>query len=199
MFPGHYWAVDPTCEFMFEEGSFRRRPRGYKNRRLLAGSGGQSNSFGFPGYDNLGSLDSFSQDMTGKSQPIPPSACSVITNQTDYQPYVPTPMYRREYMGHSGCSGSYFVNPWIHSNGYTAPGTTEEQMHLGVTNYQSYPFSPYSSQFSCAVTQPAVSVQNFTSLRPAFYGQAGNSVSGSLKQVELPTPRATRTTVTPLK
>lgn len=30
---GHYWALDPSCEFMFEEGSFRRRPRGYRHRR----------------------------------------------------------------------------------------------------------------------------------------------------------------------
>lgn len=26
---GHYWTIDPASEFMFEEGSFRRRPRGF--------------------------------------------------------------------------------------------------------------------------------------------------------------------------
>lgn len=27
---GHYWTIDPGSEFMFEEGSFRRRPRGIR-------------------------------------------------------------------------------------------------------------------------------------------------------------------------
>uniref|UniRef100_A0A8C6WZF1 Forkhead box F2a n=1 Tax=Neogobius melanostomus TaxID=47308 RepID=A0A8C6WZF1_9GOBI len=29
---GHYWTVDPSSEFMFEEGSFRRRPRGFRRK-----------------------------------------------------------------------------------------------------------------------------------------------------------------------
>lgn len=29
---GHYWTIDPTSEFMFEEGSFRRRPRGFRRK-----------------------------------------------------------------------------------------------------------------------------------------------------------------------
>ncbi|XP_041987572.1 forkhead box protein F2-like [Aricia agestis] len=29
---GHYWTIHPSSEFMFEEGSFRRRPRGYKRK-----------------------------------------------------------------------------------------------------------------------------------------------------------------------
>ncbi|XP_076849248.1 forkhead box protein F1-A isoform X2 [Brachyhypopomus gauderio] len=29
---GHYWTVDPASEFMFEEGSFRRRPRGFRRK-----------------------------------------------------------------------------------------------------------------------------------------------------------------------
>jgi hypothetical protein len=29
---GHYWTIDPNCEFMFEEGSFRRRPRGFRRK-----------------------------------------------------------------------------------------------------------------------------------------------------------------------
>ncbi|KAL7668810.1 hypothetical protein ACOME3_009494 [Neoechinorhynchus agilis] len=27
---GHYWTLAPGCEYMFEEGSFRRRPRGFR-------------------------------------------------------------------------------------------------------------------------------------------------------------------------
>ncbi|KAJ0011568.1 hypothetical protein NQD34_012543 [Periophthalmus magnuspinnatus] len=29
---GHYWTLDPGSEFMFEEGSFRRRPRGFRRK-----------------------------------------------------------------------------------------------------------------------------------------------------------------------
>ncbi|KAG8187244.1 hypothetical protein JTE90_020672 [Oedothorax gibbosus] len=29
---GHYWTVDPASQYMFEEGSFRRRPRGFRRR-----------------------------------------------------------------------------------------------------------------------------------------------------------------------
>ncbi|XP_005796168.1 forkhead box protein F2-like isoform X1 [Xiphophorus maculatus] len=29
---GHYWTIDAGSEFMFEEGSFRRRPRGFRRK-----------------------------------------------------------------------------------------------------------------------------------------------------------------------
>ncbi|XP_017490517.1 PREDICTED: forkhead box protein F1-B-like, partial [Rhagoletis zephyria] len=29
---GHYWTIDPASEFMFEEGSYRRRPRGFRRK-----------------------------------------------------------------------------------------------------------------------------------------------------------------------
>ena len=31
---GHYWTIDPAQEYMFEEGSFRRRPRGFRRKNL---------------------------------------------------------------------------------------------------------------------------------------------------------------------
>ncbi|CAJ0930137.1 unnamed protein product, partial [Mesorhabditis belari] len=30
---GHKWTISPNCEFLLEEGCFRRRPRGYKARK----------------------------------------------------------------------------------------------------------------------------------------------------------------------
>lgn len=32
---GHYWTIDPCSEFMFEESSFRRRPRGFRRKFQL--------------------------------------------------------------------------------------------------------------------------------------------------------------------
>ncbi|KAL3245766.1 hypothetical protein MRX96_058292 [Rhipicephalus microplus] len=29
---GHYWTIDPSSQLMFEEGSFRRRPRGFRRK-----------------------------------------------------------------------------------------------------------------------------------------------------------------------
>ncbi|XP_072930303.1 uncharacterized protein [Epargyreus clarus] len=41
---GHYWTIDPSSEFMFEEGSHRRRPRGFRRKcqalKSQFGSGG---------------------------------------------------------------------------------------------------------------------------------------------------------------
>lgn len=31
---GHYWTVDPSSEHMFEEGAYRRRPRGFRRKNL---------------------------------------------------------------------------------------------------------------------------------------------------------------------
>lgn len=58
---GHYWTIDPSTEYMFEEGSFRRRPRGFRRKcqtlkpqysQYYPGAG----SVGVqapPGYENL--------------------------------------------------------------------------------------------------------------------------------------------------
>ncbi|CAL8280191.1 unnamed protein product [Lota lota] len=45
---GHYWTIDPGSEFMFEEGSFRRRPRGFRRKcQALKPMYRMMNSFGF--------------------------------------------------------------------------------------------------------------------------------------------------------
>ncbi|KAF7491906.1 Forkhead box protein F1-B [Sarcoptes scabiei] len=41
---GHYWTIDPNSEPMFEEGSFRRRPRGFRRKCQSVGSVSKSSS-----------------------------------------------------------------------------------------------------------------------------------------------------------
>lgn len=57
---GHYWTIDPSTEYMFEEGSFRRRPRGFRRKcqalkpqypQYFSGSGPVGVQA--PGYENL--------------------------------------------------------------------------------------------------------------------------------------------------
>ncbi|XP_076677067.1 uncharacterized protein LOC143373558 isoform X2 [Andrena cerasifolii] len=63
---GHYWTIDPSTEYMFEEGSFRRRPRGFRRKcqalkpqypQYFSGSGPVGVQA--PGYENLapGAMD----------------------------------------------------------------------------------------------------------------------------------------------
>lgn len=58
---GHYWTIDPSTEYMFEEGSFRRRPRGFRRKcqalkpqypQYFSGSGPVTVQTA--GYENLG-------------------------------------------------------------------------------------------------------------------------------------------------
>lgn len=52
---GHYWTIDPASEYMFEEGSCRRRPRGFR-RKCQSLKPQYSQFFGAPGaqggYEN---------------------------------------------------------------------------------------------------------------------------------------------------
>ncbi|KAF6716754.1 Forkhead box protein F2 [Oryzias melastigma] len=79
---GHYWTIDPGSEFMFEEGSFRRRPRGFRRKcqafkplyRMVNGVGfgaamvPQNFEFQTPS-GSLGCHSSYSLDLMGN--PVP--------------------------------------------------------------------------------------------------------------------------------
>uniref|UniRef100_T1IZB2 Fork-head domain-containing protein n=1 Tax=Strigamia maritima TaxID=126957 RepID=T1IZB2_STRMM len=53
---GHYWTLDPASEYMFEEGSFRRRPRGFRRKcqRYKPFCGYYTSSGAMIGYDGQG-------------------------------------------------------------------------------------------------------------------------------------------------
>lgn len=66
---GHYWTIDPSAEFMFEEGSFRRRPRGFRRKCQALKPFGMLNNMTSPGsmipshYSDMFSQNSPSMSM----------------------------------------------------------------------------------------------------------------------------------------
>ncbi|RVE61704.1 hypothetical protein OJAV_G00175650 [Oryzias javanicus] len=79
---GHHWTIDPGSEFLFEEGSFRRRPRGFRRKcqafkplyRMVNGVGfgaamvPQNFEFQTPS-GSLGCHSSYSLDRMGNAVP----------------------------------------------------------------------------------------------------------------------------------
>nr|XP_020451304.1 forkhead box protein F2-like [Monopterus albus] len=77
---GHYWTIDPGSEFMFEEGSFRRRPRGFRRKcqalkpmyRMMNGIGFGALPQNFDFQTPSGSLachNSYNMDLMGNTVP----------------------------------------------------------------------------------------------------------------------------------
>lgn len=65
---GHYWTIDPASEFMFEEGSFRRRPRGFRRKcQALRPHYPMMNSMGPPAHmlGPVGGMEFFAQTQAG--------------------------------------------------------------------------------------------------------------------------------------
>ncbi|XP_071957691.1 forkhead box protein F1-like [Antedon mediterranea] len=84
---GHYWTIDPASEFMFEEGSFRRRPRGFRRKcQALRPPYAMMNAMtGMHGTPMLGGspLDMFGQNPN--SAALSNMACSMgNTNNNNY-------------------------------------------------------------------------------------------------------------------
>lgn len=52
---GHYWTIEPSSEYMFEEGSFRRRPRGFRRKCQQALKPNYHHSSGFFAGPGIGS------------------------------------------------------------------------------------------------------------------------------------------------
>lgn len=79
---GHYWTIDPSSEFMFEEGSFRRRPRGFRRKFQLMKQS----------YTNGASHVANPPAVAAGVTPIAtgPAAAAAITPVANYYPEVQT-------------------------------------------------------------------------------------------------------------
>lgn len=173
---GHYWTIDPGSEFMFEEGSFRRRPRGFRRKcqtlkpmyRMMNGLGfGASvlpQNFDFQpppaplachaGSYNLDAMTSGAYDGLGAAAhhvPSPSSAymssaCQVTSSGGDYA---------HDNNGNSTGSGSSPLHSPPAMSGHLecpSPYTTAATAH-----WPSSAVSPYIKQSSLAAGSPTSS------------------------------------------
>ncbi|XP_005105969.2 forkhead box protein C1 [Aplysia californica] len=79
---GHFWTIDPAAEFMFEEGSFRRRPRGFRRKCQALKPFGMLNGMG-GGGGMMGHYDFMSPHNSAMNM-----SCGMGNAQmTSYDPY----------------------------------------------------------------------------------------------------------------
>ncbi|XP_037068927.1 uncharacterized protein LOC119090248 [Pollicipes pollicipes] len=118
---GHYWTLDPAAEYMFEEGSSRRRPRGFRRkcRHPLKSFGYYPANSGIAssGYDPAQGLPAaqpptYSADYSSYTQ-LSPSSCTYGQAQAGYNPLI-------------GLAGSYMPAP----PGAAAPGPAGYEYNL---------------------------------------------------------------------
>ncbi|RUS90409.1 hypothetical protein EGW08_001814 [Elysia chlorotica] len=113
---GHFWTIDPAAEFMFEEGSFRRRPRGFRRKcqalkpfGMLNGMGG-----GIGGAAMMGHYEFMSGSPHGTGMGPMGMSCGSMTpggQMAAYDPYSHHNMYAAgtsmQQMGMAPAYGSY--------------------------------------------------------------------------------------------
>ena len=109
---GHYWTIDPASEFMFEEGSFRRRPRGFRRK-----------------CQSVRSPYIYSQSPTG--QPVNPN---VFPGYSSYLNSASTDLVSAAHLqgtpNNPSASSSYFT-------GYPTPGSHNSGLYYGAASLSS--------------------------------------------------------------
>lgn len=102
---GHYWTIDSSAEYMFEdEGSLRRRPRGFRRKQQMKSYSTTSSFYPATQYDGPqlnvteipncypASYTTYSHDYAPSSvQPAPPAAFSDNPWQYQSSEYVRNP------------------------------------------------------------------------------------------------------------
>lgn len=135
---GHYWTIHPSSEFMFEEGSFRRRPRGFRNKcKALKPQPGTDYLCGVPGlpssqpqYELVGS--SVAGSSGGPS--IDYGACAYTHASSGQQL-----SYGGDYCSYGGMSEREWPLPYAAvETGYRPPPVTPPHHELPdhIPNYQ---------------------------------------------------------------
>ena len=186
---GHYWTIDPAAEFMFEEGSFRRRPRGFRRKCQALKPFGMLNNMGAPamfgGYD----INMFHHQTSAMTSPsmasmsgVNMAACAV--SMASPQHFDPNML--------GNFSGMGTMNPGMTSghNGFPTNGMASPHQYnatnygynsCGMSNITSNLATPigtqdYSNYVAQTTAAAAVASQGQTISSP--YDREGTSLGG---------------------
>uniref|UniRef100_A0A0L8GWM5 Fork-head domain-containing protein n=1 Tax=Octopus bimaculoides TaxID=37653 RepID=A0A0L8GWM5_OCTBM len=147
---GHYWTIDPAAEFMFEEGSFRRRPRGFRRKCQLKPFG-MLNGLGAPAPPMLGHSH---YDLLHQNNGMPQMNMPCSVNSTMPVTYdngqVVNPMMSA-------------MNAGLYGGGANMPNPN------GVPQHNNNTSCNFGSRFgsSCAMTVPPTMTQDYGHLNSA--------------------------------
>lgn len=129
---GHYWTIDPNCEFMFEEGSFRRRPRGFRRKCQAQNS------------DNIENTEHTSSMLTPLSTGNQSSSSSsIVSNVATNSAAATAAAYKQNYLS----ATSTIFAPYSNYNFTDSNQFNNYQYDMSQTNgynfhtYQNYNFS----------------------------------------------------------
>ncbi|KAJ8267942.1 hypothetical protein COCON_G00131140 [Conger conger] len=181
---GHYWTIDPGSEFMFEEGSFRRRPRGFR-RKCQALK---------PMYRMMNGIG-FSTSMLSKNFDFQAPATSMACHTSGYS----LDMMANLPLGYEGHNGGHHVphlSPStgstqmgscpVTSNGDYGPDSNSSPMYSSLSMGRRLdchtPYTSTTTNWPSPSASPYVKQQPLVSSNPPTSTGLHSSVSNSFEQ-----------------
>ncbi|KAI0215287.1 Forkhead box protein F1 [Lamellibrachia satsuma] len=171
---GHYWTIDPAAEFMFEEGSFRRRPRGFRRKcQSLKPFGMLNNMTGGSPYEMFQSAPNMAAAMGGVNMAAMGGG-GVNMAAMGGGNMAPNVAQQHHLDGTANMLNSMSMNSY-HHQGSLAMSPMSSQSHqqyaMSPTSY-GYTSAPYmsTSRPSCVMNSPATIDYNQSGLSPMSGG-----------------------------
>ncbi|KAG7275188.1 hypothetical protein CRUP_023776 [Coryphaenoides rupestris] len=158
---GHYWTIDPASEFMFEEGSFRRRPRGFRRKcQALKPMYSMMNGLGFNHIP-----ESYNFQGSGGGLSCPPNSLSLDSGIGMMNGHLAGNMEGMGLSGHSmshlsGNSGHSYMGSCTGSGGGDYSHHDNSGSPLLTGGGVMDPHSVYSSSASAWAPNPSASLNN---------------------------------------
>ncbi|XP_042268739.1 forkhead box protein F1 [Thunnus albacares] len=158
---GHYWTIDPASEFMFEEGSFRRRPRGFRRKcQALKPMYSMMNGLGFNHIP-----ESYNFQGSGGGLSCPPNSLSLDSGIGMMNGHLAGNMEGMGLSGHSmshlsANSGHSYMGSCTGSTGGDYPHHDNSASPLLASGGVMEPHPVYSSPASAWAPAPSASLNN---------------------------------------
>lgn len=160
---GHYWTIDPASEFMFEEGSFRRRPRGFRRKcqalkpysffqngmamSLSMSSVGSMSVSSMTAMNPMSNMSTYDMLTTNQNLACGGNTMVASTNSQDYNPVMANTHANCSYTSPSTGSTSSVQNSYamMMASGY---GYNGNHLTCSPSDYSNNPTSPMATMYS---------------------------------------------------